>query len=96
MLCLEGLSIGLGVFLGNKEYPNYRTIEPPGARERIVVKPEVGRPLPRHAAGFCACIRIAAGASCLRAEQCARVCLSDGAADPLPCSPLGLLRGWVL
>jgi phenylalanyl-tRNA synthetase beta chain len=41
LLCLEGLSLSLGVFLGNKAFPDYRVVPPAsGSLERMVVKPE--------------------------------------------------------
>jgi phenylalanyl-tRNA synthetase beta chain len=47
LLCLEGLSRSLNIFLGREKVPDYRLVEPAsGQRERLFVKPSVDRVRP--------------------------------------------------
>ena len=45
MLCFEGISLMLNIFLGRKSSPNYRLVAPPnGELEAITVHEEVRNP----------------------------------------------------
>merc|ERR1712216_444260 len=52
LLCLEGLSLSLGVFLGNKKFPDYRVVPPAAAMERMVVKPATAQIRPQVVAAI--------------------------------------------
>jgi hypothetical protein len=42
LLCFEGISLMLNIFLGRKPLPNYRLVEPAGGElQKIIVKEDV-------------------------------------------------------